>query len=724
MAWDSSQRHGPRPDALKMRLAFATEREFVERFGQNVTATGLFVRSRDPRPLGTRLSFEITLRGGEAALSGSGVVRYVRAAGTGADPAGMGLEVGELGVESQRLVAAIVAERAAGRLAAPVPGASAEDWPPLVVTAPPAEEPNAGRSAAASPVLKARSLEPLAPEAGEATPLMMASLGLRPAPSPVQPEPVEKTERLFGPLAATLKRASPASGDDRRLARAPSRAPPVMTPASATPTPAPSMAAPVIGLELDWGSVRAAVREDRRACLVPLEEGGAMPACVAEDGGGLVYGRAAEEALAAGAPGARGLFSLLGAWPKTRAIDPFERRELTHAVAAAGGMAGLLLAGRVRSGSALVESLLREVRARASEALGVEVTRAALALPSAVSAVARKELREAARRAGLVVERTVPSPLALAAGRREKRLLVLDLEEGGIEAAVVESGSLVATASAPEVGGVDVDLGLVAALLSDFEERAEVAVPEDAALFHRVRQAAAVARTQLSKALETEVVVPDLMTTGLAKAELRERLTRARLHAIAAPVIERAARLVQEVLGGLGWGSGEVDALLLGGAAGRWPVVAHLLGQRLAMDVTAVPESAALGAALLGDGPRPGGAAALGATVWARLEGASPRRLVERGTPLPAERTYAALQVRPADREISLQLLQGDRGRPEDNDFLGVARAGPLPAGRGTVQVTFTIVLDAAGELAVGARETSTGRLVPVRFEAQPPPSA
>ena len=697
----------PPPGALKVSLAFAELPELVERFGQNVSEAGIFIRSRDPRPLGTRLSFELRLKRGDVVLAGAGIVRFVRPpGGQDAGSPGMGLQFETLTPASRRLVQQIAAEREAGRVPPPVAGTQERDWPPLAVLPPPAP----------LPLPAARETPPvLAPEP--------FAVLLSPAPSPVAPEPEEKTDPLFGAQGAEGARAGalfePGPG---RLARAPVVAPPVMapgSPADARRSRAGASAA-LVGVALGWSKLSAAVKEGESARAIPLGSQGPSAVCVAERAGELVFGEAAEEALEAGAPGARGLMRLLGAWPGARSLAAFERRELARVVAAEEGRAGLMLAGRARGGAELLEGLLRSLRERLERQLGREVTRVAFAVPSALPASARRELWEAATRAGFQPERLVPAPLALAGSPWGQRVLVVEVDDGGLEAAVVEAGALVATASDADVGGAEIDLAVVAALLQAFEEETGIALPEEPGLFERVRRAAAAGRERLAAALETEVHVPDLLTTGLATAELRQRLARARVHALATPLIERAAELVRLALGQRGLGLGEVDEVVVGPSAG--PLLAHLLSQRLGREVAAASQGAAAGAALLGDATRPAATAALGATIWAALPGGVPRRLVERGAPLPAERTYAALQANAGERELELHLWQGERTPAGENDFLGVAVAGPLPAaGRGPVQLSFTALVDESGQLVVAAKEAGSGRQVPVRFEARPP---
>jgi molecular chaperone DnaK len=63
---------------LRIRLPFATEAEFIERYGVNVERGGIFIATRAPKPEGTEISFELVLKEGERLMRGEGIVQAVR----------------------------------------------------------------------------------------------------------------------------------------------------------------------------------------------------------------------------------------------------------------------------------------------------------------------------------------------------------------------------------------------------------------------------------------------------------------------------------------------------------------------------------------------------------------------------------------------------------------------------------------------------------------------
>ena len=61
-----------------MRLRYPDLETFVEKYAPNVTRGGIFLASREPRPVGDVLRFEVLLRQGGPVLSGEGRVTWVK----------------------------------------------------------------------------------------------------------------------------------------------------------------------------------------------------------------------------------------------------------------------------------------------------------------------------------------------------------------------------------------------------------------------------------------------------------------------------------------------------------------------------------------------------------------------------------------------------------------------------------------------------------------------
>src|SRR5687767_6147473 len=85
--------------SVVVRLDCATVSAFLEEYARCVTQGGIFLRTRELRPVGERLTFAVTLSSGQRLLSGIGIVRWSQGPATPFERprvSGMGLRFAEL----------------------------------------------------------------------------------------------------------------------------------------------------------------------------------------------------------------------------------------------------------------------------------------------------------------------------------------------------------------------------------------------------------------------------------------------------------------------------------------------------------------------------------------------------------------------------------------------------------------------------------------------------
>ena len=146
------------PIEQEIGLRFKHLGEFVAELAANLSTGGMFIRTRQPHPVGSVFEFELRLAGDQPLIAGKAQVAWIRRRGEAPEePAGMGVRFVELDDDSRRQVAELVAAReAAGGqpvdLAAPQES-SRDDAPPAAggpeaVAASPAVGGTAGAAAA------------------------------------------------------------------------------------------------------------------------------------------------------------------------------------------------------------------------------------------------------------------------------------------------------------------------------------------------------------------------------------------------------------------------------------------------------------------------------------------------------------------------------------------------------------------------------------------------
>ena len=121
---------------LLVKLKHSDVGSFIEEFATNLSPGGMFIRSRQPQPVGTPVKFEVQIAGGVRVLRGAAVVRWIRQPDDPAGPPGMGVQFTEVDGASQALIDVMLqrskAQAAAG-LAPPVVGAESRSSASLSV---------------------------------------------------------------------------------------------------------------------------------------------------------------------------------------------------------------------------------------------------------------------------------------------------------------------------------------------------------------------------------------------------------------------------------------------------------------------------------------------------------------------------------------------------------------------------------------------------------------
>lgn len=170
------------PVALRIRLRYSDVDQFISKFAINISRGGMFLSSRNPKPIGTHLHFEMRLADDSPVIEGTGEVRWIREYDRQHpnQPHGMGIRFFELKPDSQVVLERIIEHRrsvgepdtdsipvprahepagapplpaVASVVSQPVPELRLEQAPPVpAAPVPAAPEPAASPVAAAAPV--------------------------------------------------------------------------------------------------------------------------------------------------------------------------------------------------------------------------------------------------------------------------------------------------------------------------------------------------------------------------------------------------------------------------------------------------------------------------------------------------------------------------------------------------------------------------------------------
>jgi molecular chaperone DnaK len=380
--------------------------------------------------------------------------------------------------------------------------------------------------------------------------------------------------------------------------------------------------------------------------------------------------------------------------------------------------------------------ILRELAGWASRELKQPVNRAVITVPAYFSDAQRNATREAGMLAGLEVVRILNEPtaasLAYGFGDGARRtVLVYDLGGGTFDVSVVlmegEVTEVLASHGNNRLGGDDFDDLLLEQLKNEFHQQHGVRIDETHPLaLARLWWAAEAAKKELSFQPYSQIREESLITRNGKPLHLELELPRVEYEKMILPLVESTLDSVSKALEDAGRKPGDLDAILLVGGSTRTPLVSRLLRERIGLEPR--------------EDVHPDLCVALGAGVLAsRLAGREVERvlvdvspysfgpcylgerggapypycyhpIIRRNTPLPVTRSESYYTSYPGQREVEIQIFQGDNEDALQNVLVGDFRVEGLAATDEPNEVLCRMSLDIDGILHVAAIEKRTGK--------------
>ncbi|QSQ12820.1 TIGR02266 family protein [Myxococcus landrumensis] len=539
--------------------------------------------------------------------------------------------------------------------------------------------------------------------------------------APRAPEPVG-TPTLLTPAAKPVAPTAPAL-DERGLPKTVFLPPPGHIAGTG----------PVIGIDLGTTNSCVALLSNGRPIVLRSREGyNTIPSVISLNNQSklLVSHRAKNQLVLRPQHTIYGAKRLVGRPYDSAVVNQVRERFHYDIVPDAAGRAAVRIGDAVLSLEEVQAIILRECKEMAEAHLNQKVERAVVTVPAYYSEPQREAVRKSGILAGLKIERILnePTSAALAYGlNRElnKKVLVYDLGGGTFDATILKIEKnvfeVLGTGGDIFLGGIDFDNLIVDFLLQRFQEKEGLAFNGDGIALSRVSDAAERAKMALSERASFEVHIPMLMMDDAGRPrDLRVVMNRQELEKICDPLLSRTVDVVRDVLLDAKLKASEVDDIILVGGMSRMPLVRDklkgLFGKGPQASVNA-DEAVALGAALYSGSVDKVSSVVLidvlPMTVGVAMPGGAFKRVIERNSPLPAQRSFAISTNKDNEEVLELSLFQGEDNHISANEYLGTVRIEGLPKGpKGSVRVAVTIKLDSECVLHVEAREYSTRKEV------------
>jgi molecular chaperone DnaK len=397
-------------------------------------------------------------------------------------------------------------------------------------------------------------------------------------------------------------------------------------------------------------------------------------------------------------------------------------------VKAPNGDARVEIRGKQYSPPEIAAMILRKLKEAAEAYLGDKVTQAVITVPAYFNDSQRQATKDAGKIAGLDVPRIINEPTAasLAYGldkKKDEEIAVYDLGGGTFDISLLEIGDGVfevkATNGDTHLGGDNFDQRVIDWIAEEFKKDNGIDLRNDRMALQRLREAAEKAKIELSSTLQTEINLPFITADNTGPKHLAMTLTRAKLEALVADLIERTVPPCQQAMKDAAVSAADIDEVVLVGGQTRMPKVQEKVKQLFGKEPhkgVNPDEVVAIGAAiqagvLSGDVK---GVVLLDVTplsLGIETLGGVMTTLIPRNTTIPIRKTETFSTAADNQSSVEVHVLQGERPLARDNRTLGRFQLTGIPsAPRGVPQIEVAFDTDANGILTVSARDQASGK--------------
>ena len=496
--------------------------------------------------------------------------------------------------------------------------------------------------------------------------------------------------------------------------------------------------AKVIGIDLGTTNSVVAVMEGGEPTVITNAEGSRITPSVAaftDSGERLVGQIARRQAITNPENTIFSIKRLMG----NRYQDPMvtkAREVLPYHVTESDGDAWVEIRGKNYSPPEVSAFILQKMKQTAEDYLGESVTEAVITVPAYFNDSQRQATKDAGRIAGLDVKRIINEPTAasLAYGldkKTDEKIAVFDLGGGTFDISILEVGDGVfevkSTNGDTFLGGDDFDQRIIDYLADEFRKDQGVDLRDDRMALQRLKEAAEKAKCELSSSMETEVNLPFITADQSGPKHLTMKLSRAKLEALCADLLDRLEAPCLTALKDSGLSASQIKEVVLVGGMTRMPAVQERVKKIFGKDphkgvnpdeVVAIG-AAIQGAVLTGDvkdvllldvTPLSLGIETLGGVFT---------RLIEKNTTIPTKKSQVFSTAADSQTAVTVRVHQGEREMASANKLLGqFDLVGIPPAPRGIPQIEVMFDIDANGIVHVNAKDLGTGKEQSIQITA------
>jgi molecular chaperone DnaK len=400
------------------------------------------------------------------------------------------------------------------------------------------------------------------------------------------------------------------------------------------------------------------------------------------------------------------------------------------------GDAYIEINGKAMSPVEVGAMVLGELKKAVEQKIGEPVTEAVITVPAYFNNSQRQATKDAGKIAGLDVKRIInePTAAALAYGLDKKKsgkIAVYDLGGGTFDVSILDLSQIdgqtmlevKATNGNTFLGGENFDEKISEMLIKKINAECGVDIntrtPEEktkyATQLQRIREASEKAKIDLSSQLDTEIALPFLMTDkDGAPVNFTYTMSRKELEDLLDDLIRQTIPPFKKSLEDAKLTLADIDEVLMVGAQTRMPrvveIVKEFTGKTPRQDVPP-DEIVAQGAAVQGSIIQGGVDNVLlldviPLSIGIKTKGDVMDVMIPRNATIPTEKKDLYTTAVDNQRDVDIQVFQGERPIASQNKLLGRFTLDGIPPAKATTpQIEVSFSIDADGVLNVSAKD-------------------